>query len=247
MTPAEAKVILQAYRPGTTDAADPEVAEALRSARQDPELGRWLQRHEAFQVALRDKLRKVRAPAALKEALLASRKVIPLRPWRQRPAVWGWAAAAAIVLLLGGVLLWRPPSPAVPDRFVHFRDRMAGYAQRQYGMDIETEDMTRLRDFLRRGGAPADYEIPPSLKQRSLTGGGVLKWRGNPVSMVCFDRGDGKMVFVFVMSRSALKDPPPPTALSAKLGSYATVSWSQGDKVYVLSGPDEPDFAAKYM
>ena len=65
-------------------------------------------------------------------------------------------------------------------------------------------------------GAPADYDVPRGLERLQLTGGGRLTWRSNPVAMVCFDRGDKQMLFLFVMKRSAVKDPPPGNAPSLR-------------------------------
>jgi hypothetical protein len=64
--------------------------------------------------------------------------------------------------------------------------------------------------------------------------------------MVCFDRGNQKMVFMFVMKKSALKDPPPQSPTQAKVGGFVTASWTRGDKMYLLASPDEPDFR-KYL
>ena len=74
-----------------------------------------------------------------------------------------------------------------------------------------------------------------------------MPFRSNPVTMVCFDRGDKQMLFLFVLKRSALKDPPPETPQLAKVNQLVTASWSRGDNIYVLAGPEEADFAGKYL
>ena len=84
-------------------------------------------------------------------------------------------------------------------------------------MDLVTNDMRQIRQFMAQRGAPADYHVPRGLERLQLTGGGRLTWRNNPVSMVCFDRGDKQMLFLFVMKRSAVKDPPPKTPRVAEV------------------------------
>ena len=58
------------------------------------------------------------------------------------------------------------------------------------------------------------------------------------------------MLFLFVLNRSALKDPPPAATSDpelAKVDGLFTVSWTRGADAYVLAGSDEPQFAEKYM
>ncbi len=246
MNRAQAKEILLLYRPDTRDAEDPQIIEAVELARQDPELARWFEQHQAFQLAMRAKFRQMEVPEHLKVALLAGQKTLQPPIWWRQPA---WLAAAAIfVLLLGLAVFWLRPS--VPDRFANFRESMVSAAVRVYGMDLETNNMAQLRQFLAKKGAPADYEVTQGLARLELKGGGLLRWRGNPVSMVCFDRGDTKMLFLFVMKRSAVKDPPPVTTSKvelARVDDYSTANWSRGDDTYVLAGPQEPGFAEKYV
>jgi hypothetical protein len=78
-------------------------------------------------------------------------------------------------------------------------------------------------------------------------GGGLLRWRSNPVAMVCFDRGDRQMLFLFVMDRSAIPDPPPTTPKIAQVNKLLTASWTQGDRTYVLAGPEDAEFVRKYL
>ncbi|HWV98696.1 MAG TPA: hypothetical protein VNZ64_03280 [Candidatus Acidoferrum sp.] len=244
MSPEQAREILLLYRPGTADAEDPEIIEAMAVARRDPDLARWFERHLAFQSAMRSGFRQIEVPDQFKLELLAGRKIIRPVVWRQRPA---WlAAAAAVVLVLGLAALWL--KPAVPDRFANFQEMMVSKAENvAYAMDWTTNDMRALRQALAGRGAPADYEVPNGLARLQLTGGAALTWRANPVSMVCFDRGDKQMVFLFVMKRAALKDPPPAKPLIGRIDALTTVSWTTGDRTYLLAGPQEADFLQKYL
>ncbi len=79
MRRALAKQILLLYRPGSADGQDPQVARALDLASHDPELSRWFDQHCAFQQRVRAKLRQIKAPKHLKEALLARPKVVRRR------------------------------------------------------------------------------------------------------------------------------------------------------------------------
>jgi len=244
---SEAKEILLLYRPGTADAADPEVAKALELARQDPELGRWFEQHRAFQKAMRAKFRQIEVPAHLKSSLLIRQTAQPAistpRAWWRSPLWLG--LAAAVLLLFGLVGVWW--GPRLPDRFANYQARMVSQALREYRMDLVTPDMRQLRQFMAARGAPADYHLTPGLQRLQLTGGGLLTWRSNPVAMVCFDRGDKQMLFLFVMKRSAVKDPPPETPRVAKVREMLTASWTHGDDTYVLAGPEESNFLRKYL
>lgn len=243
MTSAEARQILLLYRPGSGDDRDPQFAEALELAGHDPELARWFEQHGAFQVAVRARFRQIEVPADLPDRILAARKIIRPPVWWRRPA---WvAAAAAMVLLIGLAAFW--VQPRTPDRFANFQTRMVGTVLREYRMDLVTDDMAQVRQFMARQGAPADYEVTKGLAQLQLTGCGLLRWRSNPVAMVCFDRGTNQMVFLFVMNRSAVKDPPPATPQVARVNQLLTASWTSGDKTYFLAAPDEGDLLRKYL
>ena len=142
-------------------------------------------------------------------------------------------------------MLWL--QPRTPDRFADFRLRMVNAALRQYRMDIVTNDMSQVRQFMAKRGAPADYTLAKGLERLQLTGGGFLKWRSNPVAMVCFDRGDKEMLYLFVMDGAATKDAPPARPLVTKVNKLTTASWSRDGKTYLLAGPDESEFIQKYL
>jgi hypothetical protein len=247
MNRSQAQQVLLTYRPGTADAADPELADALQLTREDPELRRWFEQHRAFQRAMRARFRQIEVPAHLRTSILAQARVpqpivMPPRVWWRNPA---WLVAAAVVLLAGLAGLWLKPGPSA--QFANYQARMVSGALREYQMDIRTNVMSLVRQDLAARGAPADYVVPKGLERLRLTGGGRLTWRSSPVAMVCFDRGDKQMLYLFVLNRSAVKDPPPANPRVAKVNEYLTVSWTQGDKTYLLAGPEEADFLQKYL
>jgi hypothetical protein len=244
---SEAQRVLLLYRPGTAETGDPEVMEALDLARRDPELGRWFEQHRSFQKAMGARFREIEVPAHLRTSILAqaqTQELIVNRPrvWQRKPL---WLAAALTVVFACLAVLWLRPHPT--NQFANYRARMVSGALREYQMDIKTNDMRMVRQDLASRGAPSDYVVPPGLERLRLTGGGRLTWRTNPVAMVCFDRGDRQMVFLFVLDRSAVKDPPPTTPRLHKVNELLTASWTQGDKTYVLAGPEEAGFLQKYL
>lgn len=241
MTIDEAKRVLVLFRPGTTDANDSEFAEALELARNHLELGAWFENHCAFQAAMRDKFRRLEVPPGLKARLEETQRLARQQRWVRRTA-WMAAAAAVLLLALAGALL----GPRIPDSFADYRSRMVGTAQRTYPMDIHTDNKAEVRRHMNAHGAPSNYTLPPGIDRLTQTGGGVMKWRSNPVSMVCFVRGDKQMLFLFVMKKTAVKDSPPAVPQLERVNSLLTLSWTQGDNTYVLAGPEEPGFEEKY-
>jgi len=238
----EAKRILALYRPGSAEAEEPELREALEQTRQDPRLRQWFEQYCAFQEAMRQKFRQLEVPPGLNDSILAKNKIVAPLVWWRRPA---WlAAAAAIVILLGLSAFW--PDQRQGDQFADYRARMVRTASRQYRMDMLTNDHNPIRRFFATNGAPADYVLSKGLEPLSVTGAGLLRWADTRVSMVCFDRGDQQMLFLFVVNRAAVKSPPPATPQVRKVFDLQTLSWSQGSNVYILAGPEDPRMLQKY-
>ena len=71
MTEKEARVILQAYCPGSDYRDDPQFAEALREAERNPRLAQWLKEEQAFDDVIAAKLAELPEPLGLKTRILA--------------------------------------------------------------------------------------------------------------------------------------------------------------------------------
>jgi hypothetical protein len=227
----QAREILMAWRPGLDLEQDSEVARALETARQDPELRAWLDRHAAFQEGMKEAWSSIPVPPDLEDRILARAKTVSIPSRRMRAAIV--AVAAAVVMLLGLSVLWL--GAPEEDSFDTYRSRMVRSVLRQYRMDIETSDMARIREFLSGNDAPADYALAGDVEALPVIGAGVLSWRDRRVSMVCLDGGQEGTVFLFVVDRSVVRDPPPSRPQYERVSRLTTASWSDEERAYVLA------------
>jgi hypothetical protein len=234
----EAKPILLLYRPGTADAEDPPVAEALALAKREPELARWLEEHCARQEALRAKIRQITVPAGLKEQIISEQAARErMIYWRPRLAL---AAVVAIILLVSLATFWGPHRPS-DDTLAIYRNQMVGLALRGYGMDLTTNDQALIRTYLAKNQAPSDYILPAALQKAAVTGCAVEGWQNVKVSMICFRTGrplppnQSSDLWLFVVERASLKDAPEAGQTRfVTANRLITAVWAQGDKVYLL-------------
>lgn len=241
-----AKEILLRYRPGTADAGDPEVAEALDQAQRDPELGRWFAQHQAFHSTMCDRFRQLPVPAGLKEDILARYRRVVIPVWWRQPAFRTLAVAAAIVLFVG-VALFRS-QPREDRSFAAFQSRVVRNAQRGYVMEITSTNLNEIRQYLAAQGAQADYALSAPLEKLPGDGGAVVRWNNKRVSMVCFDLGNHNDLYLFVASRADLPDAPATSEPQfTKIGNLTAASWSAGEKTYVLAGRGDEQFVRSYL
>ena len=246
MDSRQAKEILTRYRPGTDDATDPEVAEALEQSRRDPELGRWFEQHLACQTAIRERLRQLPVPAGLKEKILAGKIAVEMPDGWPQPVFQVLAAAAMIALTIGLAWFWLQPGER--KGFAAFQNRMVRNAQRGYTMEITTTNLDEIRRYLAAHEARADYVLPAALEKLPGDGGAVLRWQNKKVAMVCFDSGNHNELYLFVVPRSDLPDAPVMVEPQfSRIGKLTAASWSAGDKTYVLAGNGDEQFLRKYL
>ncbi len=240
----QAKAVLALYRPGREGEDGPEMAEALAVAERDPELARWLEERSAVYRAIQAKFKSIEVPDGLKEQILAERVTRTKISWARSPGFL--AAAAVLVVSLGLAVFWLRPRPE--NKFAVYRNRMAGTALRDYRMDLVTNDLNAIRQFLQTNKGYGDYVLTKPLAALPGVGCALLSWRAHPVSMVCLEVGQQNPLYLFVIDRSALADPPPASAPQfARVGKLATASWSQGDKAYLLAGLGDEAFLRKYF
>ena len=245
MTPLQAKEILLTYRPWAGEAASAEIAEAMAQCSGDAELAGWFKNHCAVQESIHERFKGIPVPKGLKEKILTARNDPTPLVWFRQPA---WLAAAAAVALIAIAAAFWPAarSPKEEISFEAFRSRMVGMALRSYGMDLETNDASQVRAYLTKAQAHFDYVVPKGMTQSPTVGCGLLKWQNRRVTMICFRTGrplkpgDKSDLLLFVMDRTALRNPPRSGAPEIlNLRSYATASWTQQDKIYLLASPGD--------
>ncbi len=247
----EAKTILLLYRPGTTDAGDPEIAGALALAKQDPELTRWLAEHCARQEAVRAGFRKITSPAGLKEQIISEQAAHEkMLFWRRRTVL---AAAAGVMAMVALASFWFQPRRN-DDTFTIYRSRMVGVALRGYVMDLVTNSPAQIQAYLARNQAPVDYVLPAPLAKTAVTGCAIESWQEAKVSMVCFRTGkplppaQPSDLWLFVVDRAAVKNAPPAGSLQfVRVNKLMTVTWTQGDKLYMLGVEGDEQALQQYL
>jgi len=236
----EAKLILQAYRPGGRDAGDPMFAEALEQARRDPELQKWLAQEQALDSLLQARLQKaVPIPFGLKTRLLAQSKAVRPVAWWRIPF---WQATVAVLVIMATLaVLWLKPT----NQF-QFADLRGAMVQTSLQMDDHVshlaQDMTNVRDWLKTQNAPSDYGLPAALRDAMLKGCKVVDWHGRKVTMLCLKAGTSH-VDLFVIDCTRFRDfRPSETVQFGNDNGLTTAVWCNGDKTYLLAGKvDESD------
>jgi hypothetical protein len=263
MDDEEAKRILALYRPGTDDPNDPDFKEALaranafpaatgRADKADSELGCWFQEHCSSYLSIRARFLEIEPPPGLKEQILAEGKPPASKVFPFRTMVL-LRAAAVFVLCLGlTALFWR--SHSGEDDFNIYRSRMVRTAMQPYGMELQSHGLPAINAFLAGRKAPVDYALPEGVPKAQAVGCAVLKWHGQPVSMICFHTGQSSApggqtdLWLFIVDQSSVRNGP--TAFSptvARVNKLMTAAWSRDGKMYVLAAAGDEDFLRKFF
>ncbi len=229
-----AKLILQAYRPGGQDANDPRFRAALEQAQRDPELALWFANEQALDSRISDKLKaSITPPAHLKSQLLAQTKIIRPVEWWKHP-VLRLALAACLALIVTVAALWL--KPARTEGFVQYRNEMAEFAAKKLDrLDLMSRDMTEVRRWLAQKESHGDLVLLAGLDGRPSLGCRLLEFKGKKVSLICFEMENRQVAHLLVIDRTAFKDAPPESPVFNQVGEVATISWSRGDKTYVVA------------
>jgi hypothetical protein len=237
MTPDEAREILRRSRPGSKDTSEREVAAALERAGQDPALREWWAAEQEWRASMQGALRTIEPPESLRKRLGSLVEIPPPALPARRG---GWLAlAASVALLLGGSLWWWRTASS-PARFDVWRQRMARAALREYRMDVATNSLPAVRQFLAGSTHDEQIPVPPEIGRLPVVGAKALRFQNQPVSLICFDRGGGRLLWFFAVNRTALPDAPPQRRLGST-GELATATWVEGDHLLMVAVEgDEP-------
>jgi hypothetical protein len=257
----EAKFILSAYRPGGQDANDPCFAEALDQVRRDPMLDQWFRDSVVFDAAVAEKFRAIEVPADLRENILVGVKVSrPLR-WptlfnkmshslRWPAPVIGWAIAAALVIaaFVGSLLLRETTKPRLAGWQTEALHTVSSLLDGRVAFDVQSRTGADLISWLQASRAPAAETLPKNVANLETLGCKTFLWNEELVSVICFRRPDGGLIHLVARNASAPSD----QALKrepelVRQGDWATATWREGDKVYMLALEGSPDQLRTYL
>ena len=244
----EAKFILGAYRPGGQDANDRRFVEALEQARRDSMLQRWFQDSIAFDTTMTDKLRAIEVPRDLQGSILTGVKVS--RSLRSSKPLIKWAIAAVFFLsVILGSLVWRETRPA----------HLAGWQNEALGVisslvrnesrfDIQSHKPAELVSWLHSNHAPVADKLPSNLDNLESLGCKTFSCHGVPVSVICFMRPDGGLLHLLTTNASPLSDRVfQAEAKFVQQGEWATATWREGERVYMLALEGSRDQLQSYL
>jgi hypothetical protein len=237
MNNQEAKLILQAYRPGGQDASDPFFADALEQSRRDPELQKWFAEENALNMRIQACLETaIPVPSNLKSELLALRKTVRPLPWWFQPMKL--AATVIAVLSLGAVLLLLLQKPTAQ---ASFREAMARSSLQEQGHVVfESHDPAKIQQWLASRNMDTNYDLPATLQAGVPQGCRVVNWNGQKATMLCFFLKSGEHLDLFVMDRTGLPGFPENGAPQfVKADGLMTAMWASGQKVYLLTGQNK--------
>ena len=233
MNHEEAKSLLASCRPDGSDTHDPRLAEALALVERDPELREWFETEQAADIAIAAKLKAAPLPDDLLERVRAGTQArIAGKPRRPSLAL---AMAASFALLGLIAALWLNRAPSVPPgSFAAYRADMAQFLREFPKLDIATDRLPEVREWLARQHPLALANIPKELEKFPSIGCRTVEWEGKKLALVCF-MVEGQVVHLFVMPRSAFPDAPLfPTPTFARVGPQNTANWSSGDTLYLV-------------
>ena len=242
MNSEEAKQLLEVYRPGSADAADPRFAEALERVQRDPELSHWLKAQNEFDGLMAEGLRTVEAPADLKASILASRQVIRVPFWRETRVRVAMAACAVGLAVLGTSLLGQR-APHFPE----FREELVARAwSGDAHLDFESSDVVRIRQWLAKQQATPDLSLPSGLQNARVHGCRMVEVDNRRVPMLCLSEGS-RHLHLFVVDGGMFAGlPTAETPDFQKCGAWKTASWQQGERTFVLTGLKYQAFVSKF-
>ena len=251
MTDKQAKETLQLYRPGTADAEDPSFAEALALCERNVELKRWFEDHCALYSAFRGKFKQIAVPEGLKEQIISERKAHTVPLWQKTVLLAG--AVALLALIVWQLRSFWPQPPERHD-FAAYRSSMVSFAERGYGMDVYTNDLSQIRLILGQRNSITNYVLPANLqKNASVAGCAATTWQGKRVSMICFQTKPlpptQSDLWLFVTDSSTAPDTPKNASPKFETANgTAIASWTVGGRTYVLATPSGDErFLAKFL
>ncbi|MDQ6622423.1 MAG: hypothetical protein M3Y86_02910 [Verrucomicrobiota bacterium] len=237
---------MSTYRAGEAPLDEARVQEALRKAEADPALARWWSEEQELDRIVAAKLATTPVPAGLKARLtptLETKAPMARSTWSRGLLL----AAASIVALAAFFGSWRGPfQPAAS--LADYRGEMVSFIKVAPSLELESADMTRLKQFLAKANAPAGFTVPKNLQRYQPLGCRVLRFRGRDVSLVCFKLGGDKLAHLFVTDPKMVRTSGrASTPEFAEEDGWMTATWSEDGQAYLLAVKGDRAAVEKFL
>jgi hypothetical protein len=244
MDEEQARLILQAYRPGA-EPDDPQTAEALREAARQPELAKWFAEEQAFDRAIAAHLEAVPAPLGLKTRILAHAAA------PSEPRQWSWAvklaAVAALLFLAAQIVSLFRASGAASSRVPEYASEMVSFIQLAPPLEMKSDDLDAIKGWLAQKTA-APMDVPPRLAALQPVGCRMLSFRGQKVALICFRRGADRLAHLFVVDRAAMpKIKPGDQPVYQDTLGWTSATWAENGRVYMIAVEGDRAAVQRYL
>jgi hypothetical protein len=230
MNNAEAKFILQGYRPSGADAADATFQAALEQVQRDPAVHDWFTRQQAFDAAVSAKLNQVPAPAGLREAILAGGRVTTPDParigWWRSPVLLA-AAASVAVIFATALALWPKPA-AASTALADYVLTDAAHENLHGGHGTES-----LRAMLGDPAVRLGRGLPVNFAALRKAGCRTVSFEGREMLEVCFNR-EGVWFHCYIGQRADFSALAAAPAFLDRDG-MSVAAWADEAHVYLVA------------
>ncbi len=232
MDSQEARAILGVYREGC-GITDQRFEQALKQTEVDLELNRWWTEEQTLDRIISAKIQSTHIPAGLKERLAAVPRPEPARSFK-----WQRAALLAAALFIALAVFFRAArtAPAARGSLADYSDEMVSFVKVDPSLELKSSELPRLTNFLQKAGAPSSLQLPKPLQNMPPVGCRTLRFRGHDVALICFHSGDGRLLHMFVLNRSAFPEMRPGDGPRySSQGEWTTATWVQGNEIYMVT------------
>jgi hypothetical protein len=194
------RFLLRAYRSNGADANDPSISEALKLAKNDPELSAWFAREQAIDSALVEKIREFEVPSHLRKDILNGLELSSNRRHGPRFAMLSSLTGLAAAVAFGVYALLPEEKPAEPSSFDSVVASAYDNSREMIGLNYFSASVADLREWLGEQSAPVPGDLPHALNSLKTIGCSNFEWQGVPASLISFrahglvEDADGKAI-----------------------------------------------------
>lgn len=253
--PDELRNILRSARPSGQDDTDPAIQAARDAAASMPVIVGEIAAERVADAAIARAVREVAPPPGLEGRLIDAvratrRQAEPQQPWPvltrtstvgtstaargwNRRQWLGWAAAAAVSAVTGGLIGLRQRKEFTLENLTR---HLMAITRSGVALSFMSMNRAAVLNWMHRTRAPRAEELPPSLDAIGRKGCHVYYIAGHAVSLECFVFPDMRELHLFATPAASLRGAPtagqPPSVLQRE--EFTIGIWTHGKVAMVI-------------